>query len=1054
VSWWVEQGLDPAGVVLELIPGQGDFTITGNVHLQAPGVQLELTPGRAGLTQTVSPAGVVLELSPGTAEVEVTSFVAIEAAGVDLELTPGTADVELTQNVYLDAPAAELELTAGRGHLELAVQAAEAALELICGTAEVEVVNVAPPEILYISRRGTSYGNTTGNAINASPDLPDDIQAGDRVIAFIHSTNLFGTNMPPSGWSQLDELEDVAGQSGYRMSVAYRDYDGVWTKPTWVIAAGGSDNSAVIYQVVLRRKEGEAADWAKPTYTSMGLDNSLNTSFNVSSPEPFTTHQNGRILVASQCEDPGLNITGATKGGVDLELVATGQTGTTTGTDIGAAMSTFKDPNPGTGTMAVTGTHTLSHRGAAMFFEQKALRHVEQYVEYIDGATANSTSVTIPSHEEGDLLVLFVYRSNTTAATKPTAGGTVPDWQVADTSSGSSASLIVAYAFAESSSTTTGTWTNATTMAVCVLRGADAENPIGSLSTFGENQGIRTRLPGITVEDDTGRSMIINFTCRTNSSTEVVGAAPQEWVTQESGSRCFVLTKRNTLECPQTYVNFGATGSFANNNYRTVTLELKGVPAGPPRINLDAQPCHITLEPGTAEVFVTDHKMLAPVGASLELVPGLAAVSIEQPGATYIDAPGASIELTPGTAEVDILSPNVVLVGTNEATGNSITIPTHQAGDTIVIFAFEDFGATLPTMPSAGGTVPQWNPIEAKPGTFCAMHVAWCIATDGSTTSGTWTNADKMQVAVLRNANPANPIGGHDIVEVNTGSYIDMPSITLEVDDGSSQILYVPIRAGACTWDTTPSGYTLHEQTTTNPAGAILTKDDTTTDGSLRWNTNLTSGLGQAIGATIEVRKDPTPVKLIDSVYAASTSATIPAHKAGDIIVVWAYRSGSSTPPTKPSASGTVPNWIDIDSAGGEFPASNSCRTAYCVATTSNTTTGTWTNASHLIVAVLRCQGGAVIGGHDVWFDNHATETVAPAVSMTQTDGTSALLHFVGRAGSVSSWTVPAGYTKHEESQCLFATKDVTTSDGSLTAVTNSVGQTRFAAATVEIIAH
>jgi hypothetical protein len=97
----------------------------------------------------------------------------------------------------------------------------------------------------------------------------------------------------------------------------------------------------------------------------------------------------------------------------------------------------------------------------------------------------------------------------------------------------------------------------------------------------------------------------------------------------------------------------------------------------------------------------------------------------------------------------------------------------------------------------------------------------------------------------------------------------------------------------------------------------------------------------------------------------AGATVTIPAHTAGDLIVIAAYRDGSTAVPTKPTASGTVPAWVDITAAAGAN--TNSLRTACFVATASNHTSGTWTNATGMAAIVFRGQkvgtGIASIGG-------------------------------------------------------------------------------------------
>lgn len=188
----------------------------------------------------------------------------------------------------------------------------------------------------------------------------------------------------------------------------------------------------------------------------------------------------------------------------------------------------------------------------------------------------------------------------------------------------------------------------------------------------------------------------------------------------------------------------------------------------------------------------------------------------------------------------------------------------------------------------------------------------------------------------------------------------------------------------------------------------------------------------------------------------AGASVTIPTHSVNDLIVLFAYNPFTTSAPTAPSAGGTVPAWNYIDNANSG--SGSGCTTAYFKATATNTTTGSWTNASHMIAVVIRNQNASSpIGGHAQAAGSSAT-TTAPSVTMSHTDGSSVLLHFHGHSSlGASGWdAAPAGYTRGASSGAAFSSatalnyKNITTSDGS---VAQTGGQnTSYAAATVEII--
>jgi surface protein len=102
-----------------------------------------------------------------------------------------------------------------------------------------------------------------------------------------------------------------------------------------------------------------------------------------------------------------------------------------------------------------------------------------------------------------------------------------------------------------------------------------------------------------------------------------------------------------------------------------------------------------------------------------------------------------------------------------------------------------------------------------------------------------------------------------------------------------------------------------------------------------------------------------------------TTSATLPAHQAGDLILAFAFRDGSTTLPTQPTG------WTSIDTA-----AANTCsaRFAYKVAVSGSETTGTWTSASTTIFLVYRGVDTTALGDFDTVL---ATESTGSSTTVT-----------------------------------------------------------------------
>lgn len=129
-------------------------------------------------------------------------------------------------------------------------------------------------------------------------------------------------------------------------------------------------------------------------------------------------------------------------------------------------------------------------------------------------------------------------------------------------------------------------------------------------------------------------------------------------------------------------------------------------------------------------------------------------------------------------------------VGSAIADGASVTIPAHQAGDLLVIFANRFDSTTIPTLPSG------WTSAATNTGTYRAGRVGYRVATGSGTTSGTWTGAQTTLVWVLRDH------GGIGAAAV--GAATTLPALTLT---GSSSWVGA-LQSGSELLPAVPSGMT------------------------------------------------------------------------------------------------------------------------------------------------------------------------------------------------------------------------------------------------------
>ena len=142
---------------------------------------------------------------------------------------------------------------------------------------------------------------------------------------------------------------------------------------------------------------------------------------------------------------------------------------------------------------------------------------------------------------------------------------------------------------------------------------------------------------------------------------------------------------------------------------------------------------------------------------------------------------------------------SISLKGTATAATTSVSLPTHAAGDMLIIAAS---GSFVPKLPS-GWTRITSTSVGTSPirGLICAYKVA----EDGSETSGTWTGATRIVAAVYDGVASI----GSDARQSGT-STITYPGLTMSVSDGSSWVVGAGVfdSGSSATYAVPPTGMT------------------------------------------------------------------------------------------------------------------------------------------------------------------------------------------------------------------------------------------------------
>ena len=139
-------------------------------------------------------------------------------------------------------------------------------------------------------------------------------------------------------------------------------------------------------------------------------------------------------------------------------------------------------------------------------------------------------------------------------------------------------------------------------------------------------------------------------------------------------------------------------------------------------------------------------------------------------------------------------------------------------------------------------------------------------------------------------------------------------------------------------------------------------------------------------------------------VATGTTTATVPAHVAGDLILIFAFRSATGSP-TLPSGFSSIANGNGTTC---------SARVGYKIATGTGDTSGTWTNSAALVCHVYRASSGNTLGiGASSTIAHAATNTVNyPALTLADAGGNSWVAGFAGVNNITNTIaTAPSGMT-------------------------------------------
>lgn len=213
-------------------------------------------------------------------------------------------------------------------------------------------------------------------------------------------------------------------------------------------------------------------------------------------------------------------------------------------------------------------------------------------ISRVGSVADTATSVTLPAHLAGDLIIAFAYRDgNNTAPSLPTG------WTNITTNGSNTNSFRLAYKLAASSSETATGFTSASKLICVVYRGVDQTTPVGVTATASTAIGTTISYNGATLQITDGTSWVVAFAGHRSGDTALETAVPT--------SMALVVGATNTSHEAQAFDTGGGVASYAattglaiggtSSGWYTTSKEIRAASVVPNEGDLD-----VTESPDTA----------------------------------------------------------------------------------------------------------------------------------------------------------------------------------------------------------------------------------------------------------------------------------------------------------------------------------------------------------------------------------------------------------------------------------------------------------------------
>ena len=205
-------------------------------------------------------------------------------------------------------------------------------------------------------------------------------------------------------------------------------------------------------------------------------------------------------------------------------------------------------------------------------------------ISVVGTAGAAATTIGIPAHQPGDMIIMVTRRASNTPAGVPSSGPTVPVWTTIQSAGANTLAMTAAYTIATLSTHTSGTWGLADQMICIVLRSSTGTLSLGASSLGNANNTQTIVYPALTLQKTDGTSMGVRCGTRVTADNDVA-TAPSGWSTWlaqpiTGGTQLMAVAVRAALAANPTADSVATPPT--NAAYRAYTIEVLEVPPPTP----------------------------------------------------------------------------------------------------------------------------------------------------------------------------------------------------------------------------------------------------------------------------------------------------------------------------------------------------------------------------------------------------------------------------------------------------------------------------------------